>query len=136
MQYSKIILAFLLGSSPLFAELSIKNIEKMVRDIRAKRTSKITNTSPVVSPFIVIKNDENRSVMAEVSEKVVKVDFVLGAIVNSTAFIDGSWRRVGDEVGDFQLESIADGHVVLKRKNRTITLYFRKTKNIFKTDKE
>jgi hypothetical protein len=136
MHYFKIVLALMLGSSFLFAELSIKNIEKMVRDIRAKRTSKITNTSPVVSPFIVIRNDENRSVMTKLSEKIVKVDFVLGAIVNTTAFIDGSWKKVGDNVGDFQLESITDDHVVLKRKNRTITLYFRKTKNIFTTDKE
>jgi hypothetical protein len=121
---------------PLFAEMSIQNIEKMVQDIRAKRTSKITNTTPVVSPFIVIQQDENRSVISNISEKMIKTNFLLGAIVNSTAFIDGSWKKKGEMVGDFQLDTVGDNHVVLKRKNRTITLYFRKTKNILTVTKE
>jgi hypothetical protein len=136
MQYSKILLAFVLGSLPLLADLSIQNIEKMVKDIRAKRTSKMKDTSPVVSPFIIIKQDENRSVIAKVSDKEVKTNFTLGAIVNRTAFVDGKWRKIGDTVGDFKVDSIGDDHVVLKRKNRTITLYFRKTKNILKIGKE
>ena len=132
----KIILALVIGSAPLWAELSIKNIEKMVRDIRAKRSSKLDKDTKPISPFIVVKRDENRSVMVKLSEKIIKTNFTLGAIVNNTAFIDGAWKKVGDAVGDFQLDAIEDGHVVLKRKNRTITLYFRKTKNILTVGKE
>ncbi len=132
----KILLGLLVGAWPLWAELSIANIEKMVRDIRAKRTSKVTDTSPPVSPFIVIRQDENRSVIANMADKEIKTNFVLSAIVNKTAFVDGAWKKEGDAVGDFQLDSVQDDHVVLKRENRTITLYFRKAKNILKIGKE
>ena len=136
MTFFKIILALVMGSAPLWAELSIKNIEKMVKDIRAKRSSKLDKDTKPTSPFIVVKSDENRSVMVKLSEKIIKTDFTLGAIVNDTAFIDGTWKKAGDAVGDFQLDAIEDDHVVLKRKNRTITLYFRKTKNILTVGKE
>jgi hypothetical protein len=121
---------------PLLADMSIKNIEKMVQDIRAKRVSKVNNNAPAISPFIVVKRDDNQTVMVKVSEKVIRTNFVLGAIVNSTAFIDGVWRGIGDEIGDFHLDSIENDHVVLKRKNRTITLYFRKAKKIPNIGKE
>jgi len=132
----KIILVLVMGSASLQAELSIKNIEKMVKDIRAKRISKLDKDVKPSSPFIVVKSDENRSVMVKLSEKIIKTNFTLGAIVNDTAFVDGVWKKVGDAVGDFQLDAIEDSHVVLKRKNRTITLYFRKTKNILTVGKE
>jgi hypothetical protein len=128
------ILLILFGS--LHAEMSIKNIEKMVKQIRAKRTSKLESNTTITSPFIVVQKDQNRSVVAPVAAENEQASFVLGAIVNTTAFIDGAWHRVGDTIGDFRLESIAEDHVVLKRKNRTITLYFRKAKNILSTGEE
>jgi len=136
MRMLKIAVLFCVVTGPLLAELSIKNIEKMVEDIRAKRVSKLKDTTPTVSPFIVVSKDENVSVIVKMSEKAIKTDFVLGAVINDSAFIDGKWHRPGDAVGDFRLDSIEDGHVVLKRKNRTITLYFRKTKDILKIGKE
>jgi len=136
MRFLKFFLVVVLVSLPVMAELSIKNIEKMVRDIRAKRTSRITDTSPVVSPFIVIKQDENQSVIVKVAPKTLKTNFALGAIVNDTAFIDGTWRKAGDSVGEFHVKAIEDDHVILKSKDRTITLYFRKAKDILKTGKE
>jgi len=136
MNVSKLTAILVVLSLPLAAELSIKNIEKMVRDIRAKRTSKLSDSTPVISPFIVIKQDENVSVIETVVPQMVKTDFTLGAIVNDAAFIDGAWKRKGDTVGEFHVETIADDHVVLKRKNRTITLYFRKAKDILKIGKE
>jgi len=125
-----------MGSVLLQAELSIDNIKKMVKDIRTKRISKLDKDTKPISPFIVVRHDENRSVMVKISEKIIKSNFTLGAIVNDTAFIDGAWKKAGDMVGDFHLDAIKDGHVVLKRKNRIITLYFRKTKNILTVGKE
>ena len=136
MKRSSMVLIFFMGSWMLHAELSIANIEKMVKDIRAKRTSKVESNASVASPFIVIRKDENRSVIADVSDKIVATDFVLGGIVNASAFIAGGWRKEGDTIGDFTVDAVADDHVVLKSKNRTITLYFRKTKDIVKMGKE
>ena len=132
----KIVLALVAGTTLLQAELSIKNIEKMVKEIRKKRSSKLDKNTKPISPFTVVKQDENQSVMVKLSDKIAKTNFVLGAIVNDAAFIDGVWKRRGDSVGDFQLDAIKDDHVVLKRKNRTITLYFRRTKNILTAEKE
>jgi hypothetical protein len=124
------------GSMPILADMSIKNIEKMVKEIRAKRISKINNKAPVVSPFIVVKKDENKTLLVKVSDKASRTNFLLGAIVNSEAFIDGAWRKKGDKIGDFRLNAIRNNHVVLKMKNRTITLYFRKAKKISNIGKE
>ena len=132
----KIGLALVIGSAPLMAELSIKNIEKMVQDIRSKRVSKLNHDTKIVSPFIVLKSDENRTVMVKLSEKTAKVNFTLGAIVNDAAFIDGAWRRVGDLVGDFKVNAIENNRVVLKKKDRTIFLYFRKAKKLLTVEKE
>ncbi len=121
---------------PLAAELSIKNIEKMVNDIHSKRVSKIKHTTKVPSPFIMIKKDENRSIVVKVTEKAIRTNFNLVAIVNQSAFIDGSWKKLGDKMGDFKVTAIEEDHVVLKRKDRTITLYFRKAKEILKEGKE
>lgn len=132
----KIGLALVIGSAPLMAELSVKNIGKMVQDIRSKRVSKLNHDTKIVSPFIVIKSDENRTVMVKLSEKTSKVNFTLGAIINDAAFIDGSWKRAGDHVGDFEVNAIEKNHVVLKKKDRTIILYFRKGKNLLTVEKE
>ena len=136
MRVFKIALILVAGTVLLQADLSIKNIEKMVKEIRKKRSSKLDKNTKPISPFTVVKQDENQSVTVKLSDKIAKTNFVLGAIVNDAAFIDGAWKRRGDSVGDFQLDAIKDDHVVLKRKNRTITLYFRRTKNILTADKE
>ena len=133
----KIVWILLIGTAPLFAELSIQNIEKMVKDIRSKRQSKLdSNASSITSPFIAVQKDENRSVAVTIPEKAVRTNFVLSGIVNDTAFIDGQWKKVGDVIGDFHVETVQDDHVVLKRKNRTITLYFQKAKDILTLGKE
>ena len=130
------VVLFSVLTGQLFAELSIENIENMVKDIRAKRTSKIKTVTKIDSPFIVVKKDDNLSVAVKVSKQTIKTDFSLGAVINDSAFIDGEWRRKGDIVGEFKVILIGRDHVVLKRKKRTITLYFEKAKEIIKTGKE
>ena len=130
------LLLFLVGSLPLQAELSVQKIEKMVQDIKSDRSSKLGGDANISSPFITVKQEENSTVATIVPAQNTQTVFALGAIVNSTAFIDGTWRKVGDPVGDFRLESVAGDHVVLKRKNRTITLFFKPTKHILNIGKE
>ncbi len=135
-KFIKISLVAVLFSWPLLAELSIQNIEKMVEDIKAKRKSKMKDRNISLSPFIVIKNDENSSVKKTLPVQETKATFVLGAIINSSAFIDGKWYQKGDQVGDFNLTSIEEDHVVLKKENRIITLFFRKAKQILNISEE
>lgn len=130
------LLSFFFVALPLQAELSVQNIEKMVQDIKSDRSSTLGGDVNISSPFITVKHEENSTVATIVPAKNTQTVFALGAIVNSRAFIDGSWRKVGDPVGDFRLESVAGDHVVLKRKNRTITLFFKPTKHILNIGKE
>ncbi len=136
MRIFNITVLFSVLTGQLLAELSVENIENMVKDIRSKRISKIKTSTKIDSPFIIVKNDDNLSVAVKVSKQTIKTDFSLGAVINDSAFIDGKWCKKGDAVGEFKLISIEHGHVVLKRKKRTITLYFKKAKDIITTGKE
>jgi predicted amidohydrolase YtcJ len=123
-------------TSGLWAELSVKNIEKMVRDIRAKRTSKMREDTNITSPFVTVKQDENATIDLLTKEEEKKEPFVLGAIMNHRAFVNGKWLKVGDELDGFTLKVIAKDHVKFTQKNRSIVVFFRKTKPILTFSKE
>ena len=133
-QTATVLLALLGGM--LQAELSIQNIEKMVEDIKAKRTSKMEENAAVVSPFVLVRHERNDSVRTFEPATVKKTKFTLGAIVNDTAFIDGKWHRQGDELEGFKIETIASDRVVLKQDDREVILFFKKTKPILTFSKE
>jgi len=121
----------------LHAELSIANIEKMVEEIKAKRTSRMKEDVNISSPFILVRQESNSTVRTfapATAEKPVK--FILGAIINDAAFIDGKWHRVGDEINGFKVMSIASDRVTLKQGERTVVLFFKKTKSILTFSKE
>jgi len=131
-----LLVSFLFVSLPLQAELSVQNIEKMVQDIKSDRSSKLGGDVNISSPFITVKHEENSTKAMIVPAKNTQTVFTLGAIMNSRAFVNGVWRKVGDSVGDFHVESIADDHVVLKQKKHTVTLFFKPTKHILNIGKE
>ncbi len=130
MKSYKILLIAAFASLPLVAELSIDRMDKMVEEIKAKRKSKIEDRTNVKSPFVVLKVDNNTSIKESVPVKEDKIAFSLAGIMNSSAYINGFWHKKGDKIGDFIVDTISDDHVVLKRDNRAITLFFRKSNNI------
>jgi hypothetical protein len=134
MRYLSLFMVAVIFSLPLSAELSIEDIQKMVRDIRAKRTSKMEHNTTVASPFAVMRQSNGNVVMASAQDG--EASFSLGAIVNTSAFIDGDWYKAGEMVGIFRVSSIATDHVVLESENRKITLFFKPSKRILKTSKE
>jgi len=137
MRYIQIaILVSVFASLPLQAELSAKNIEKMVQDIKAKRSSKLGKDFNASSPFIMLKQELNSTIETIAPAQKTKTAFSLTAIINSSAFIDGKWYKKGDTVGDFKLDSVTADHVALKRENRTITLFFKRAKQIVNISKE
>jgi len=136
MRYVTLWIILLLFSIPLQAELSVQNIEKMVKDIKAKRASKMTSEHKIPSPFITVRQEENSTINVLAPAQPERISFVLGAIVNQSAFINGTWYKTGDKIGDFRLKTIMDDHVVLRRKKRTITLFFKPTKHIVTMSKE
>ena len=56
---------------------------------------------------------------------------VLKAIINNTAYIDGRWREVGDDINGYKIAKIADEVVILKLGERNITLSVTRKSNNF-----
>jgi hypothetical protein len=115
--------AVLLLGYPLYAELTVEKIEKMVEQIQGKRSSKVDmQFDKLPSPFAhVVQADSNATpMMVTMHESVV---FKLGAIVNGKAHINGLWLKTGDQIQGYTVESVEDGKVVLKKLDRTRELY-------------
>jgi len=128
MIYKKIWLAMLL-MHPMYADLSIGQMEAMVEKIKAKRVgSNIKKSHEFISPFVTIKVDENMTVIEE--SKVETVIFILGGIINDKAFINEKWQKVDDMVEGYTLIEIENNSVTLVQDDRTIKVFLKQTKPI------
>jgi hypothetical protein len=136
MKAVKITTALVLLLGTLHAELSVANIEKMVEDIKAKRTSKMKEDVNITSPFILVRQEDNSTIKTFEPAAVKPIQFTLGAIMNNAAFIDGAWHHQGDEIDGFRVEAIGPDKVTLKQGDHTVVLYFKKTKSILTFSKE
>jgi len=115
----------------LFAELSIDQIHTMVNQIHKKRegvTLKILEGTrePFLKPLRVQKKHSKKPVSRKV-EPELKIS--LHAIMGKKAFINDSWKKVGDTVLGYTLVYIGKSGVVLKNDNQIKKLFLRKHKN-------
>ena len=136
MEAGKLTTALLLLMGSLHAELSVANIEKMVEDIKAKRTSKMKEDVNITSPFILVRQEDNSSIKTFETASVKPALFTLGAIMNDAVFIDRAWYHQGDEIDGFRITKIDPDKVTLKQEDRTVVLFLKKTKSILTLSKE
>ncbi len=114
---------------PIYADLSIGQMEAMVEKIKAKRVgTNIEKSDEFISPFVTIKVDENITVIEEA--KVETVVFILGGIINDKAFINEKWQKVDDIVEGYKLIEIENNSVTLVQEDRTIKVFLKQTKPI------
>ena len=119
--------------SPLSADLSIDQMQMMVKKIKAKRIGSMeSNASKVVSPFIVIRKDENKTEVIAKEPKSELVQFALGAIVNDKAFVNNKWLSVGDMIDGYELSEIEGNGITMTQDSRTIKVFLKKSKQIIK----
>ncbi len=124
----KIWLALLLAF-PLYADLSISEMETMVERIKAKRAgSKIKKDTKFVSPFVMINKENNNSVMKE--PEGASIVFVLGGIMNNKAFLNEKWVKVGDTVDGYTLKEMDANSVTLVQNEHIIKVFLKKSKSI------
>jgi hypothetical protein len=114
---------------PLYADLSIGQMETMVEKIKAKRAAAQIEKDPhFTSPFVMIQQDDNRSVIEDPKSNAVA--FTLGALINNKAFLNERWVKVGDKIEGYELTEIKDNSVTLVQEERTIQVFLKKSKPI------
>jgi hypothetical protein len=108
---------------PLFAELTVDKIDKMVEQIQGKRSSKMdVHFEKVASPFAtVVQEDVNATPVMKTVEQTV--NFKLSAIINNRAMINDHWVKEGDTIQGYSVERVEENRVVLKKSNRTVELF-------------
>ena len=129
---NKIIITALL-TYPIFADLSIVQMETMVSEIKAKRVGSVEyNTSNILSPFVVIKIDENKTELRVDKPTKEIVQFRLSGIVNDKVYVNNRWIGIGDEIEGYKLSEIIDDGIVMMQDKRTIKVYLKKNRQILK----
>ena len=98
------------------ANLSVKQIEKMVQKIHLKREGIGLGTlNQTKEPFIRITKEENKTVVVELPSQIKPdVKLTLHAIMGGKAYINDSWKRVGDIVMGYTVKYIGKRGVVLQ----------------------
>jgi len=124
---------------PLLADLSIGQMEMMVEKIKEKRVNILTRADiNLTSPFVSMQRQGNNGAMViAASPKSNKpVRFLMGAIVNDRAFLNGQWIKIGGKIEGFELVEIRDGAALLRKENREVKIFLKKRKSIIQVEEE
>ncbi len=116
----------------------VDEIDKIVQKINSKREGTLPKKElkSVVSPMVKIVMENNETIKDSngtiIKAKAKDDNFVLAAILNNSAFINGNWYKVGDMVGKYKLIEIMDDSVLLKNGNKTKLILFKENNNKIK----
>lgn len=120
----KILLSISLLFTGIHADLSVKQIQKMVLKIHEKRDGigldKLENTK---EPFVHLEVENNETTYV-VPEK-ISVKLSLHAILNDKAYINSSWIAIDESVMGYELKYIGKKGVVLRNENDIKKLFLR-----------
>jgi len=126
------LLILLIFTISLSADLSIHQIQNMVKQIHKKREGvKLITLEHTKEPFISVKENNGSSIPTINKNKVLETKFILHAIVNSKVYINESWVKVGDNISGYVLKYIGNKGVVLRNKNHIKKLFLRKKRDNF-----
>jgi len=110
MKKTVIIVALL--SSILYAEYTVNEIEKMVREIHTKRQGmQLYTLQNTKEPFVHKEVEDNATVFVEPEKE--KEKLFLHAILNGKAFINDRWLKVNDEILGSILRRIGTNEVTM-----------------------
>jgi len=62
------------------------------------------------------------NILSAPSEKKAKKVYLLSAVINSSALINGNWYKVGDAIGSYKVSKIEKTSAVLSKKDKTLVL--------------
>ena len=115
-----------------YADLSVQQIENMIQKIHLKREGiGLETLEKTKEPFVQLKEENNVTVVVvpDVTHEDVKLS--LHAIMTGKAYINDSWKKVGDVILGYKVEYIGKRGVVLRNGNTIKKLFLGKPKNDF-----
>ncbi len=116
-------------TASLYADLSVKQIEEMVSKIHEKREGvKLETLEATKEPFIRVKKEDNTTVFVMPVEA---VKLSLHAIMNGKAYINESWKSVGDSIMGYTLKYVGKRGVVLRNDNNVKKLFLHQNRDNF-----
>jgi uncharacterized protein YxeA len=123
------IISFLTVS--IYADLSMIQIEKMIAQIHEKREGvKLETLEKTKEPFTRVK-EENNITTYVIPEKEETVKLSLHAIMNGKAYINNTWKSVGDTMMGYTLKYVGKRGVVLRNGNNIKKLFLHQQRNNF-----
>jgi hypothetical protein len=131
MKIYSLLLMGLVASSMLKAEATMEQIDNMIKKIQEKRVSKIeVDFDKVKNAYIVIAPSADKNGTVDLVEPEARVEWSLNAIMGDSAFINGRWYKVGENVEGYELKRVEDEQVELVKDGRSVMLF------LFKKQKE
>jgi len=127
----KILVTTTLLTASLFSDISVNDIQKMVSEIHEKRPGfDLKTLETTKEPFIRLKESNLTSMFVNpADEEDAKLE--LHSILNSKAYINESWQKVGDNIMGYTLKYIGKRGVVLRNGDHIKKLFLIKKKENF-----
>lgn len=120
----------------IYADLSVKEIEKMISMIHEKREGiKLETLETTKEPFIRVVEENNVTTFI-IPEESETVKLSLHAIMNRKAYINDAWKNVGDTIMGYTLKYVGQRGVVLRNANTVKKLFLHKKRDDFITLEE
>ena len=117
-----------LGTSLLYAEITINDIDKLVNDIKQERiglTEKEIDNAK--DPFIYLGG--KYSYVLEGRKKRRHYRFTLNAIINDRVKLNNRWHKRNDVIHGYRIAAIGKNYVLLVRKNEQMRVYMKRSKS-------
>ena len=125
----KNIIVIALLSVSVQAELSVVQIEKMVKQIHEKRKGiDLLTLDSTKEPFVRLEEDNNITVYVK-PKKSEDVKISLHAIMRGKAYINNKWKDLNETVMGYTLMYIGKKGVVLRNGNQIKKLFLHENKN-------
>ncbi len=128
----KYLLILLFVISAVFGDTLSERLDKLIQN---KQIKTVTNLK--YNPFFT-KKEEKKLEKKDITTKknIKKQKLKLITIFNDKAFINDRWLSKNDKIYGYIVKKILNDSVILRGKNRNLTLKFEKTKEILKVRKQ
>ena len=129
---TRLLIVFILLTSLMQADLSVKKIQDMVSKIHKQRKGiKLETLESTKEPFVPLQEESNITLSVVPMKEEKKM--LLHAILNGKAYINDGWKSLDSIVGGYTLKYIGEKGVVLRSGNQIKKLFLYKKRENFIT---